>query len=72
MRLFGDKTFCVSQRERERERGALKAPPVSLSVPTGVFEAGTLNSYARRKGSPKLVMGSQNVAAAIWSALNSS
>lgn len=54
----------------ERERGALKSPPVSLSVPMGVFEAGTLNSYARRRGSPNLVMGSQNVTAAIWPVSN--
>lgn len=56
----------------ERDRGALKAPPVSLSVPTGVFEAGTLNSHARRRGSPEFVMGSLNVTAAIWSISNSS
>lgn len=53
------------------ERGPLKAPPVSLPIPTGVFQAGTLNSHARSRGSPELVMGSQNVTAAIQPVLSS-
>lgn len=53
------------------ERGPLRAPPVSLPIPTGVFQAGTLNSHARSRGSPELVIGSQNVTAAIQPVLNS-
>lgn len=53
------------------ERGPLKVPPVSLPILTGVFQAGTLNSQARSRGSPELVMGSQNVTAAIQPVLNS-
>lgn len=66
--LFGDNFFFVFSRER----GAFKAPPVSLPILTGVFEVGTLNSHARSRGSPELVMGSQNVTAAIQPVLNSS
>lgn len=53
------------------ERGPLKVPPVSLPILTDVLQAGTLNSQARSRGSPELVMGSQNVTAAIQPVLNS-
>lgn len=68
--LLGDNFFVLFFFQRER--GALKAPPVSLPILTGVFEVGTLNSHARSRGSPELVMGSQNVTAAIQPVLNSS
>lgn len=39
------------------KRQPLKAPPVSLPSPTAVFSAGTLNSHARRRGSPEACHG---------------